>query len=722
MVSIIIVNYKVKEKLLKCIESIYASRPKIDFEIIVVDNDDKARIKGELIRKFPKVKYIKSPKNIGYGAGNNLGFKYAKGEYLFILNPDTQIFSNTLDELVNFLTKNKKVGIVSPLLVDKNGEPFKLQGTSELTPLKGIMCLSFLGKLFSNSRFSREYWLKDWNHTKLKEVSVCPGTALMISRELFKRIGGFDEKFFLYFEEDDLSKRIKSLGYKIFINPRSKIFHAVGESTKQLESAEHIFATSRFYYFRKHFGILKALLVESFLSINKLSLSLLLILCLAVLLRIYNLENGMVFIGDQGWFYLSARDMLLSGKIPLVGITSSHAWLHQGPLWTYMLAATLWLSKFNPIAGAYLTIGFGVAATFLMYWLGRIMFSKKVGLIAALLYAASPLIVFFDRMAFDPSPIPFFTILYFFALYKWLKGSIKFFPLMLMLLAVLYNLELATFALAFLPVLLFVFGFWKKKSWVTNLMSKRIIFYSLLFPTTIMLPIIIYDFSHGFKQTVVFLGWIFYKPFSFLIKQSDVNLSTSLPAVINFLGATLQKLVFYQSLILSLVIFTLAIVVLIFEIKKTHSLSKILLLLLLLISLGGILVNQTPSDAYLPIIFPFVIFAVAIAFEFLSKVRILKYAAILLLFLMLSVNVYAIYKNDSTNEFQIRLDKVAQIIKLSNNQPFNLVSKGDRSEFASFTMNYEYLLWWKGHPVATQNVRNKIVVWESSKGIIIYKQ
>src|ERR1035437_8373192 len=98
-ISIIIVHYKVKEKLFACINSIYLSKPKIAFEIIVVDNDEEKTIGKELLKKFPKVKYVETSVNLGYGGGNNLGVKYASGSHLFFLNPDTLVFKDT----INFL-------------------------------------------------------------------------------------------------------------------------------------------------------------------------------------------------------------------------------------------------------------------------------------------------------------------------------------------------------------------------------------------------------------------------------------------------------------------------------------------------------------------------------------------------------------------------------------------------------------------------------------------
>ena len=719
-VSIVIVNYKVREKLIRCIDSIKKYAPKVSYEIIVVDNEPDDKLRGEL-KKINNTVYIKSKSNLGYGGGNNLGATKAKGKYLFFLNPDTLVFKYTVDSLHEFLEKIKSAGIVSPLLIDKDDKPFVLQGTAVLTPSKALVVLSFLNKLFPNNRVSKKYWLKDWDHKTLRELEVCPGTALMIRADLFKEVGGFDENFFLYFEEDDLSKRVREKRYKIYTTPKSKIFHEIGQSTKQFKDKDKIFARSRFRYFKKHFGLLKALLVEAFLSLNKSSLLVFLALAIAFFLRIYNVSNGMIFIGDQGWFYLSARDLLIHGTIPLVGITSSHTWLHQGPLWTYLLSVFLVLFKFNPVSGAYLTALFGVLATFLMYRLGKEMFSARIGIIAALLYAASPLIISFDRMPFDPSPIPFFTIIYLYALYKWVSGNAKYFPIILLVLAALYNLELATFTLAFPFVLIFAFGVFKKKKWIKGLADKKIIFFSLVLPLLIMLPVIVYDFSHGFKQTVVFLGWTVYKPFSFLIKHSNGGFLSNINIMITFALNNIQNLVFKSNLVIAFGIFMFSLFSLVWAVLKTKEPGKVLLALLLAVSLLGIIVNQTPSDAYLPIVFPFAIFSIGILFDYLLTFKFLKHISIFLLSAVLLVNLFLAFNQDKAMELKNRIAAADKIIALSGGQEYNLAGEGRGSEFRSFTMNYEYLLWWKGHPVSNKIVKNKIFVSESSIGIVVRK-
>src|SRR4030065_152149 len=146
ILSIIIVYFKGKANLLTSIRSIIRSKPKTSYEIIVVDNNQNSELEGLFKPNRQKIKYIKSKNNLGYGAGNNLGASYAKGKYLFILNPDTKVYKNSIDLLVEFLERNKKAAIVAPNLVDQNGKIYKQMGSRLLTPLRGIVAFSFINK------------------------------------------------------------------------------------------------------------------------------------------------------------------------------------------------------------------------------------------------------------------------------------------------------------------------------------------------------------------------------------------------------------------------------------------------------------------------------------------------------------------------------------------------------------------------------------------------
>src|SRR3989344_7673418 len=511
MLSIIIVNYKVKKQLIECIDSIYRYPPNQNYEIIVIDNDEKKTIGKNLNEKFPQVKYIESSGNLGYGGGCNLGAKYSKGNVLFFLNPDTKVFDSTLNNLFNFINKNKKVGIISPLLVHSNMEPFSLQGLRKLTPLRAIFSLSFINKFFPNNPISKNYWLKDWDKKAIQEVAVVPGTAFMIYKNLFKKVEGFDKNFFLYFEEFDFCNRIKELGYQIYIEPRAKLYHEWGASTKKAKNMRKIFSQSKFYYFKKWYGVLPAIIINLLTSINKNHILIFLILLLGAFLRLYKLKEYMTFIGDQGWFYLSARDMILTGKIPLVGITASHTWLHQGPYWTYIVAFLFWIFNFNPLAPAYFTAFLGALTIWLIYKVSKELFSEKIGLISAVIYATSPLVIQSDRFAYHTSPISFFTLIFIFFVYKWLKGNPVFFALSIVSLGVLYNFELATVSLFGVLFILLFYGIIGRKSWALKIFECKVFLISIFGFIAPMAPVIIYDFKNGFPQTLVFGGWIFYK-------------------------------------------------------------------------------------------------------------------------------------------------------------------------------------------------------------------
>lgn len=719
-ISLIIVHYKVKDKLFECLRSIYGLNTKISFEIIVVDNDEEKKIDKELNKKFPKVKCIKSDGNIGFGAGNNLGAKHAKGRYLFFLNPDTRVLDKSIKVLYEFLENHKNAGIVSPLILGNDNQPLDRQGYKELNLINGFFTFSFLRKKFRWLSVSSFYSLDDWEKKPVKKVDTVYGAALMMPTALFKKIGGFDESFFLFFEENDLSKRVRKLGYDLYINSNARIVHEVGQSTKQIKGTEKYFDHSRFLYFKKHFGFFQAIFLEFLLKINKTFLFLIFILSIALFLRLYNLSTGMQFIGDQGWFYLSARDLIINGKIPLIGITSSHTWLHQGPLWTYILSVGLLITKFNPLSGGYITALFGLITTYLMYRLGSEMFSKKTGYIAAMLYAVSPLITISDRIPFDPSPIPFFTLLYLYSLYKWLNGEVKYFPAIPVLIAILYNLELSTFILFFIFILVLLYGVIKKKYWVLNAINKKNIILSASLTILIMFPVIIYDFHNEFAQTIVFLGWTLYKPFSFLISNHPI--SSNFPETINFMALNMQKLIFGPSFLISIIMFILSIIAILYtsvqkkrvKIESAH----FLLIFLFTVSIIGILVNKTPSDAYIPIIFPFITYIIALGLTYLININSLKYVGIFTLILLFLGNFYFSFNTiSSSNEFKNRMIAVNKILSLTNGVNYNLIGKGEGSQFDSFTMNYQYLLWWKGHPESSTMQKVKIIIYEHN-GII----
>ena len=125
---------------------------------------------------------------MGFGGGNNLGAKYAKGKYLFFLNPDTEILHDSVRFLYEFLEKHKNAGIVSPLLINKQLEPFSTQSKKELTPKNALFSFSFLRKFSTKNSIYNDPFFKTWDKEKPINVDTVPGAALMISKKLFDKV------------------------------------------------------------------------------------------------------------------------------------------------------------------------------------------------------------------------------------------------------------------------------------------------------------------------------------------------------------------------------------------------------------------------------------------------------------------------------------------------------------------------------------------------------
>jgi hypothetical protein len=228
--SIIIVNYKNKEKLRSCLDSIInTDLSDLSYEIIVIDNNSGDDLNDLVLLMKGKVdlKLINSQKNIGMGGGNNLGINVASGEYILILNPDTIIKERAILILLSYLKNNRDVALVGPKLLYPNGElQFSCSHFPKLyTP---ILRRTFLGRFFKTSDVL--FMMKDFNHQTIKEVDWLMGSCLMFKKELILQNGSifrprFDERYFMYFEDIDLCRQIWANGYKVVYNPEAILIH-----------------------------------------------------------------------------------------------------------------------------------------------------------------------------------------------------------------------------------------------------------------------------------------------------------------------------------------------------------------------------------------------------------------------------------------------------------------------------------------------------------------
>lgn len=216
--SVIVVSYNSEDFIEKCIKSLLTYLPK-DCEIIVIDNNSNDQ-SVKLLEKFvPKIKLLKSKENLGFSRGNNRAVKQSQGKYLFFLNPDTEIKKPIFNELVNFYEKVEDCGIVGPRLVLPDSTV--QESVNNLPTIWGAIKEFIFGIKYTYSQYAPQT-------DKLVEVESVYGAAMLIKKDLFDKVGGFDEKYFLYYEDMDLCKKVRALGKKIYYYPKVEITHLVG--------------------------------------------------------------------------------------------------------------------------------------------------------------------------------------------------------------------------------------------------------------------------------------------------------------------------------------------------------------------------------------------------------------------------------------------------------------------------------------------------------------
>lgn len=246
-VSIIIVNYNTCELLQNCLRSVVERTQQVFYEIIVVDNcssDDSVSMVKNL---FPLVKLVESKENLGFGKGNNLGSKYALGKYLFFLNSDTLLINNAVKILFNFLEDdiNRNVACVGGNLYHSDGRPNYSYTTSFPSLLYIFLYRSYIGSFLGYDYFNKT--------GKPKVVSIIIGADLLISKEKFNLIDGFDPNYFMYVEEGDLQYRLKQRGFQSMSVPDAKIIHLQGASSPSAFKLKSEIQ-SYFLYFSKFFS------------------------------------------------------------------------------------------------------------------------------------------------------------------------------------------------------------------------------------------------------------------------------------------------------------------------------------------------------------------------------------------------------------------------------------------------------------------------------------
>ncbi|HZZ98436.1 MAG TPA: glycosyltransferase [Candidatus Saccharimonadia bacterium] len=665
-ISIIIVEYKSGEHL-KTLLSVLPKRAGV--EIIVIDN---------------------SIDNIGYGAALNKGMQRAKGKYFLLMNPDVVIDEKSINVLASYLDKHAKVGLVGPQLHNSDGSIE--QSSAQLpTPLTAAVAFSFLNRLFPNNPISQRFWIKDWKRDSTREVGIISGAVMMVRASAMKELGGFDPKFFLYWEEHDLCNQMQKAGYKIVYLAEAKAKHIQGVSIARSElDTNEIFLKSRRRYFQKYFGVVGMLALETWLTLSE-QWRLIFIIVLSLFLRLFALDHS-GFIGDLGRDYLQAIGILQGKIIPLLGIPSSIPRFSQGPLNVWFDALSFLLGGVSPyapplFAALLTTIGVGV-----LYALLERRVSKNLAFVAAILLASAPSAILQSRMPFYLFAEPLFVIIYLWRLLALNRRNNRTIFWAVLSFWLLFQWELATLPLLFLLPIAVV----RKK---ISILRAAVI--GAIATLIGLLPQIVFDLTHRCAQLCGLFVWSGYRVIATSGFDGRHAISPStLRSFFTSAAALLQQTVGLHELqlLLVLALSTYGIVVFLKSRRRDdltfYSIVGSALLFL------GIFLHGSPSEAYFPPLLVFMPILNVCAVT--SMPRKLRYIVIGILLLSSGINSVEMIRNKFYLEsFQTKIEAARWIEKEAGGQTITMKSFDSAAHFETYLDGMQFLLQEDGVKIAS---------------------
>ncbi len=246
LLSIVVVSWETQTLLNDCLHSLYDDPEVVQWRIIVIDNASTDGSAEMIAREFPQVHLIRNSANFGFARANNQGIRASTGRYVLLLNSDTIVPPGALLALIQFMNDHPEAGACGPRLARADGstQPFAFGG--DPTPAY------LLARGWNRLIFQRA--LHDWETHESQSVDWLSGACLLARRDALEQVGGFDEKFFMYFEDNDLCLRLRRAGWKIFYNPTVTITHFGGASVSQNPARTRWYDASLRYFYSKHYS------------------------------------------------------------------------------------------------------------------------------------------------------------------------------------------------------------------------------------------------------------------------------------------------------------------------------------------------------------------------------------------------------------------------------------------------------------------------------------
>ena len=246
--SIIIVTWNTRDLLSACLASLFEHPPKVGFDVYVVDNGSKDGTDEMVRSKYPQVTLISNRENLGFAAANNQAVEHAKGRFLLFLNSDTEIPADSLDSMIEALEQEPSIGILGPRVESPDG---RLQRTCarSSSPWLEFVHLVCLETVMPGKRHN----MKSWKPGEMRFVNVIQGSCLMIRRKVLEEIGNWDERFFMYCEDDDLCERCRHAGWRVGWWPQAVISHHGGAGAGAVPDRMFLeFYRSKILFYRKN--------------------------------------------------------------------------------------------------------------------------------------------------------------------------------------------------------------------------------------------------------------------------------------------------------------------------------------------------------------------------------------------------------------------------------------------------------------------------------------
>lgn len=251
--SIIIVAYNCRELLLRCLASLYPPGQPWPRQVIVVDNGSADDTLAAVQAAFPQVLAFPAGGNVGFSRANNLAMRRARGRYVLLLNPDTEVRPGALAELVRFAEAHPGLGAVGPRLTLPDGRLDRACRRGFPTPLNALCYFAGLSRLFPRSRLLCGYQLTYLPEHETAAVDSLCGAAMLVPAAIIEQVGPLDEQFFMFGEDIDWCYRIRQAGYPIYYHPAARVLHRKGGSGRS-PRVRYEFFRAMWLFYRKHYA------------------------------------------------------------------------------------------------------------------------------------------------------------------------------------------------------------------------------------------------------------------------------------------------------------------------------------------------------------------------------------------------------------------------------------------------------------------------------------